>query len=138
MATQSDLARAWMQKADSDRLNAERTVQSAGPYDTACFHCQQAVEKYLKAVLAFAGQPIPRTHDLEEVYNQCLAVAPALSLDGTELSLLTPYAVQLRYDADFWPDQGTARQALDVANRVRAAVLTVLPRSAWPPGDGGS
>jgi hypothetical protein len=91
MATQSDLARGWMQKGDSDRLNAERTVQSAGPYDTACFHCQQAVEKYL-----------------------------------------TPYAVQLRYDADFWPDQTTARQALDVANRVRAAVLTVLPPSAWP------
>ena len=70
MATQSDLARGWMQKGDSDRLNAERTVHSAGPYDTACFHCQQAVEKYLKAILAFAGQPIPRTHDLEDVYNQ--------------------------------------------------------------------
>jgi hypothetical protein len=50
MATQADLARARMQKGDSDRLNAERTVQSAGPYDTACFHCQQAVEKYLKAI----------------------------------------------------------------------------------------
>src|SRR5439155_6610533 len=97
MATQSDLARAWMQKGDSDRLNAERTVQSAGPYDTACFHCQQAVEKYLKAILASASQPIPRTHNLEEFYNECLAVTPDLSLDRTNLSNLTPYAVQLRY-----------------------------------------
>jgi HEPN domain-containing protein len=132
MATQADLARAWMQKGDSDRLNAERTVQSAGPYDTACFHCQQAVEKYLKAILASASQPIPRTHNLEEVYNECLAVTQDLSLDRTDLSNLTPYAVQLRYDADFWPDQVTAQQALDVANCVRAAVLTVLPPSAWP------
>jgi hypothetical protein len=38
MATQIDLALGWMQKTESDRLNADRTTQSADPYDTACFH----------------------------------------------------------------------------------------------------
>lgn len=76
MATPADLARGWMQKGDSDRLNADRTTQTPGPYDTACFHAQQAVEKYLKAVLAFSGSPILRTHDLEDIDNSCLAVAP--------------------------------------------------------------
>jgi HEPN domain-containing protein len=132
MATQADLARGYMLKGDSDRLNAERTVQSAGPYDTACFHCQQAVEKYLKAILAFAGQPIPRTHDLEDIYDLCLQVAPALDVDRTELSSLTPYAVQLRYDADFWPDQATGQQALEVANHARAAIQAFLPPSNQP------
>jgi HEPN domain-containing protein len=55
MATPAALARGWMQKGDSDRLNADRTAHTPGPYDTACFHCQQAVEKFLKAVLAAAG-----------------------------------------------------------------------------------
>ncbi len=55
MATPVDLARGWMKKADSDRLNVNRTAQTTGPYDTACFHAQQAAEKYLKAVLALAG-----------------------------------------------------------------------------------
>jgi HEPN domain-containing protein len=132
MATLADLARGWMQKADSDRLNADRTTQTSGPYDTACFHTQQAVEKYLKAVLANAGSPIPRTHDLEDIYNLCLAVAPALVLDRIELSILTPYAVQLRYDMGFWPDQASAQQALAVTDRVRAAVLSVLPPVAHP------
>ena len=44
MATLSDLARGWMQKGDSDRLTAERILLGPGPYDTACFHTQQAVE----------------------------------------------------------------------------------------------
>jgi len=132
MATQADLARGYMLKGDSDRLNAERTVESAGPYDTACFHCQQAVEKYLKAVLANAGHAIPRTHDLEDIYDLCLQVAPALDVDRTELSSLTPYAVLLRYDADFWPDQATGQQALEVANRVREAIQAVLPPSNQP------
>jgi HEPN domain-containing protein len=132
MATPADLARGWMQKGDSDLLNADRTTQTSGPYDTACFHAQQAVEKYLKAVLAFAGSPIPRTHDLEDIYNLCVATAPALALDRMELSILTPYAVQLRYDMAFWPDQPTAQQALATVARVRAAVLSVLPPSTHP------
>lgn len=132
MPTLADLARGWMLKGDSDRLTAERLLQGPGPYDTACFHTQQAVEKYLKAVLALTGQPIPRTHDLEDIYNQCLAVAPGLLLDRLELSTLTPYAVQLRYDHSFWPDVATGQQALDVVRRVRSAVLTVLPSEAVP------
>jgi hypothetical protein len=86
----------------------------------------------ISAILASAGQPIPRTHDLENIYNQCLAVAPGLVLDRLELSTLTPYAVQLRYDNSFWPDLSTAQQALDVVQRVRAAVLAILPPQAHP------
>jgi len=132
MATAVDLARGWMRKGDSDRLSADRTAQTTGPYDTACFHAQQAAEKCLKAVLALAGSPIPRSHDLEDIYDQCLAIAPALVLDRMELSALTPYAVQLRYDMEFWPDQATAQNASAAVDRVRAAVLAVLPSSAHP------
>jgi len=35
-------------KGNSDLFNAKRAVNSEGPYDMACFHVQQAVEKYLK------------------------------------------------------------------------------------------
>ena len=132
MATQIDLARGWMQKGESDRVTADRTVQSPGLYDTACFHTQQAVEKYLKAVIALAGSPIPRTLDLEDIYDRCLAVEPGLVLDRGELSDLTPYAVELRYDTEFWPDQARVQRALATVDRVRAAVLAVLPPSAHP------
>jgi HEPN domain-containing protein len=47
------LARGWFRKADSDLTDARRTAASEGPYDTACFHAQQAVEKYLKGFLAW-------------------------------------------------------------------------------------
>ena len=132
MATQIDLARGWMLKAESDRLTAEHMVQLQGPYDTACFHAQQGVEKYLKAVIALSGSQIPRTHLLEIIYDQCLAVESALVLDRSELSVLTPYAVELRYDRDFWPDQGEAQRALAMVHRVRASMLAVLPPAAHP------
>ncbi len=128
----ADLARGWMQKGDSDRFAANGIAQTPGPYDTVCFHAQQAAEKYLKAVIALAGAAIPRVHDLDVVYEACLRVSPGMSLDRAELRTLTPYAIQLRYDSGFWPDVATARRAIEIADRVRSAVLSVLPRDAHP------
>lgn len=69
-------ASAWIAKARSDRLAARRLLEASGPFDAVCFHAQQACEKALKAVLAFADMEIPRTHNLEELQVRC---ASALS-----------------------------------------------------------
>ena len=47
-----DLVKKWIEKADKDLLTAERELSFADPItESICFHCQQAVEKYLKAYL---------------------------------------------------------------------------------------
>ena len=76
MKDRGALAQGWFRKADSDLADARRSVASEGPYDTACFHAQQAVEKYLKGYLAWREQAIPRTHDLEELQRLCAAQEP--------------------------------------------------------------
>ena len=53
---------------------------------------------------------------------------PELSaLDVTEL---TSYAVELRYDAEFWPPQPTAQEAVFLAEQVRKVILESLPPSS--------
>jgi HEPN domain-containing protein len=101
MRDKFDHARGWFLKAESDLNTAKRMLESAGPYDTACFHAQQGAEKYLKGFLAFIEQPIPRTHNLEELQQLCMALVPTLHLTDLDLAELTPYAVQLRYDFEF-------------------------------------
>ena len=59
MSGQVDLARGWLRKAGSDLATASLVVAGNGPYDTACYHAQQALEKSLKALLAFTGAGIP-------------------------------------------------------------------------------
>jgi HEPN domain-containing protein len=34
-----------------------------------CFHCQQAAEKYLKALLQEKGAAVLKTHDLEDILD---------------------------------------------------------------------
>ncbi len=90
------------------------------------------MEKYLKALLALHGQPVPRTHDLEELQRLCtplLSLAEFSTLDLTELS---GYAVELRYDADFWPGLDTASEAVALAEQVRAMIVRAVPAEAEP------
>jgi hypothetical protein len=45
MNAEMDLARQWLAKAENDLLNADNNLKSEIiPYDTVCFHCQQAAE----------------------------------------------------------------------------------------------
>lgn len=122
------LARGWLLKADSDLANARRTVESEGPYDTGCFHVQQAIEKWLKAFLAYHRQPIPRTHDLEELAVLCQQIDRDIELPLCELVEITDFGVQIRYDLDAWPTQEEARKAVEGAERLREIVLNQMPR----------
>jgi len=125
-------ARSWFQKADSDLADSRRTVASEGPYDTACFHAQQAAEKCLKGLLAFLEQPIPRTHDVEELQRLCLPLVKHSGLAEIDLTVLSDYAVPARYDLDFWPERETAIDAVRLAERVRAIVMPLVSKGAQP------
>ncbi len=47
---------AWLRKADHDLLNVENNLAAKEiPWDTICFHAQQAIEKVLKAFLVHQG-----------------------------------------------------------------------------------
>ena len=62
-----------------------------------CFHCQQAVEKYLKALLQDLGLPIPYIHDLVDLLAILLAKDPSLKSFQDGLAALTHFAVDIRY-----------------------------------------
>jgi HEPN domain-containing protein len=62
----------WVSKAEGGFTTASRELRERkNPnYDAVCFHCQQCVEKYLKAVLQANNVRIPKIHYLlEYVYS---------------------------------------------------------------------
>jgi HEPN domain-containing protein len=124
-----EVLRQWVRKAEHDLEAARRilAVEDGCPNDTVCFHCQQAVEKYLKALLTLAAVPAPRAHDLNAL---CSLLPPEqrASLPSVELAILNPYAVEVRY-ADDWREPGRedAIEALRLAEQVRDQARKVLP-----------
>ena len=65
--------------------------------DQICFHCQQAAEKYLKAMLQHFGLPIPRSHNLETLLQHVLPHDSTLRSLRTRLVNLSRFAVDYRY-----------------------------------------
>lgn len=132
MADRISHARGWFLKAESDLSAARRVLDGEGPFDTACFHAQQAAEKLLKGFLAFHDQPFPHTHNLEELARLCCALDPSLDFGRVDVTELTPFAVEMRYDFEFWPSRDTGQEALDLAMQVRRTILDAVPRQAKP------
>lgn len=124
-----DVARQWISKARSDLLNADNNLSSSQvPYDTVCFHCQQAAEKVLKGFLAARGVLPPRTHDL----FMLLELIRSEQTVGEELedaaSVLTPYAVEARYPDDWVvPSPADAVEARQCAERFLEWVRQLSP-----------
>ena len=61
-------------------------------FNTVGFHCQQCVEKYLKARAIEAGQPVIKTHDLVTLLKKLLPVEPLWSAFLSTAKHLTSYA----------------------------------------------
>ena len=94
MPGEVELGRQWVAKAKNDLLNADNNLRAEQiPYDTVCFHCQQAAEKLLKAYLTTHRQAAPSTHDLTLLLERILPLNPGAEQLRDRLAILTPYAV---------------------------------------------
>src|SRR5438046_2890992 len=92
------VVRAWVIKAENDLKNAAPTLKLGAdcPTDTVCFHAQQYVEKYIKALLVFRTTPFPKTHDIRTL-RALLPPRLRPKLDRKIQDELTAYAADRRY-----------------------------------------
>jgi HEPN domain-containing protein len=119
MKGDKDVALAWLRKADSDLANAELCLSAEKALDTACFHCQQAAEKALKAYLIAKKVEFPFIHDLKRLLDYCSSVDPTFDALAEPSLRLTPFAVTTRYDDAFWPEPEEVQDAVEMAKLIR-------------------
>ena len=127
MKERADLVRGWLRKAKSDEMAMEASFQT-GALDAACFHAQQAAEKYLKAFLTHATVTFPYTHNLAKLVELCSGQEPSARSLLPCAELLTPYAVEARYDLEFWPSVAATEEARACSRTVGEFVVRRLPR----------
>ena len=129
-----ELVQQWLKKAHHDLLSAQWLAEAPTHLlDTAIYHCQQAAEKSIKAVLVFHDQPFEKTHDVGAVLTQATSVEPSLSAVASLADRLTRYAFVFRYPSgSLEPTAVEFDQALRSAETIFATVLGLLPSSVHP------
>jgi HEPN domain-containing protein len=91
------------------------------------FHCQQAVEKYLKAFLVKHQIEFPKTHSIMTLINLCSKVDSSFKEKLLEADILTDYAVEIRYPDEWYePTPDETKRAYELANEVKQFVLEKL------------
>ncbi len=119
----------WLKKAENDLKVVQYLVDiEDSPLDIICFHCQQAVEKYLKAYLTWINIRITKTHDLESILNLCISADEDFkALDKDKISELTLYAVTVRYPEEYLePSFEETKEFLKIALEVKDFVVKKL------------
>ena len=127
--------RAWLSKAELDLKAAAHEISAPQEalWGDVMFHAQQAAEKAMKAFLAWHDVPFRKTHNLEELGQQCAAVDSALRAVADQAAPLTEYAWKFRYPGDAAePGRAEAEEALAAARNVYHGILARLSPKAQP------
>ena len=117
----------WVEKAESDYHTALRELRARkhANYDAACFHAQQCIEKYLKAILIEREKTPPRIHDLVKLGEQCWNIVADLQNYEADFDLLSRYAVAFRYPGET-ASKEEAREAVEAMKQLRIVLRNAL------------
>jgi HEPN domain-containing protein len=125
-------AERWLRVAERDRRSVLACLAADPPlYDSAAFHCQQAVEKLLKGFLTLAGRRGGKTHSLEQLGALAQASFPDIAELVAAAHDWSKWAWVYRYpeeDAPSEPDETEIRVALDVIDRLAAQLRAERPQ----------
>lgn len=126
----------WLAKAANDASAARKLLDLGGTeFDVICFHCQQAIEKCLKALLVYHGRPFEKIHDLRRLLDQCAEADESIESIRAAVEPISVFAVAFRYPVPAEPTRSHAQSACNAMliawGFVAARVPGVVPS---PPG----
>lgn len=121
----NQLVKEWLEYSKKDLESAEFLTQmKPEPLEIICFHCQQSVEKALRAYLYSQEIRPPRTHDLDELISLC---------DNKHISKLremtiplNDYSVMIRYPSHEEVNQDDKNQAIEIAKNIVSLIDNLL------------
>lgn len=117
----------WIEKAEGDFTTASREwrARKSRNHDAVCFHAQQCIEKYLKALLQKHGISFGKTHDLVILIKALLKRYPIWAASVEDMDVLSQYAVFFRYPGES-ATRGDAQRAMALARKYRTEARQVL------------
>lgn len=120
-------AKEWLQHADEDLQLAKHAfkLKTSAPFKLIAYHAQQCAEKCLKAYLVFSDIDFPFTHNISALLELCPPSAD-WSRELDDAKALSVYAITARYPGTYKVTKKNALQAVEIAERVRAAVRKAL------------
>lgn len=100
------------------------------PLEIICYHCQQAAEKAIKALIMYYGGEggMPKLHDLSFLLNQIKNKVSIEEKYYDYADTLTPYGVSVRYPNELYLEERHAKEALEYSEEILSWVEKIICR----------
>ncbi|WP_164522149.1 HEPN domain-containing protein [Halocella sp. SP3-1] len=120
-----DLVKEWIHKAGNDLGMAKLALDNQVEYtDAICFHCQQAVEKYLKAYLIDQDIVFKRSHSISYLLDLMDDIENVSESLYQKAEILESYAVEIRYPDNWYePTKEETAEAYNIAVEFKKYIL---------------
>lgn len=120
----------WLSYAD-DNLKSTKVLLDSELYNPCLQNAQQAVEKYLKALLIEKAARLLKTHSIRELAGLLEGNGVILTITDDEIDLLDSIYLPTKYPAfsvlpHFMPDHAICKQCFEIAEQVRDDVMRVV------------
>ena len=128
-AEQEEEYKVWMAFARTDFESAKYLMGAPfhpRPLNVICYHCQQAAEKAVKALIVYFGSQggMPKVHDISFLLNQIknvvketknIEIEPELLMTA---NFLSKYGVAPRYPNEIEVDEAQVKKALADSEKI--------------------
>ncbi|MDR3303317.1 MAG: HEPN domain-containing protein [Treponema sp.] len=110
----------WLQLADEDLYSAQILNEALRkPYEIICYHCSQAVEKYLKGFLIYQDIIPKKTHDLIFLNSLCMEKDNEFQNVKTICDFLNRFSNDIRYPHKYEVNEMDVDFALNGVEKVK-------------------
>lgn len=120
----------WYDLAKMD-LGVAKHLEAAyrpKPLEIICYHCQQAAEKGIKALIMYYGAEggLPKLHDLSFLLNQIKNKVTIEDKYYDYADTLTPYGVSIRYPNELFLEERHAKTAIQYAGEIMEWIDSIV------------
>ena len=107
---------AWVCFAEKDLLTVSEIIEIPELTNIVAFHCQQAIEKYFKALILEYGKPLTKIHNLLTLYGTIKEITD-LRFDEDLLATINNVYSESRYPSEIGLFPDGSIPSIDTANQ---------------------
>jgi len=129
--SEHDIVAEWLKIAQDDYDSALHlfNTRCPKPLEIICYHCQQAVEKSLKAYLCASDVDIPKTHDTGLLCDMCTELDGGFAKLKNACEDMAMFATHTRYPIRIEIEEQDTEQALKQADEIYNYVTCKMAKS---------
>jgi HEPN domain-containing protein len=113
-----------VQQPEPDRVHWNRLLNKSNEsirkhYEIICYHCAQAVEKYLKGYLAYKDIVSKKTHDLLFLNSLCIEHDCNFEEIKTECGYINRFTNDIRYPHKYETNENDVNYSINAVKKIR-------------------